>query len=1274
MIKNSIFSFLLWLIIQPIYAQNLAVGAFHTIAIKSDGSLWAWGDNSSGQLGDGTTASKQVPTRIGNSNDWKKVFVYSDGSNKAIYRCFAIKNDGSLWAWGNNSSGQLGDGTGINKFTPTRIGTSNDWETIAIGYFSTIGLKSDGSLWVWGWNAFGTFGDPSFNSSYVPVRMGTDTNWESVTSGFDHVSAIKTDGSLWVWGRGYKGSLGLNWPVFTTATQFTPARVGNSNDWKIVSADNSNTFAVKDDGSLWAWGNNESGQLGDGTKIDRQIPTRIGNDSDWESINGASGSPTALKSDGSLWAWGLNDFGQLGDGTTIAKLVPTKIQNANDWSVVVNGGGGTRAIKNDGSLWVWGVNNVGQLGDGTTIDQKSPKNLNFFLFTPFPPTGQASQTVCDQSTLSALSVTGTAIQWYETATGGQALASTTKLENNRTYYASQTLNGLESTARFGVTVTLSIPTASITASGPTVFCSGVSVTLTANSGSSYLWSTGATTRSITVSTPGNYTVTVTNANGCSVTSAATEVTLLPSASITASGPTTFCWGLGNKVILTANEGTAYLWSNGATTRSIEVFDSGNHWVDVTNSNGCTTRAFITTTVTVDNSLSATISPSGSTTICQGSKVTLTASEGSSYLWSTGATTRSIEVSTAGSYTVWVTNANGCSARSPATSVTVTQLPNLFISAAGPTTFCLGDAVFLTASTDGTYLWSNGATTKSINASSSGNYTVTVTCANGCSATSPAIAVTVNQVAATISASGSTSLCQGGKVTLTASEGSSYLWSNGATTRSIEVSTAGNYTVRVTNANGCSATSPATAVTVNSLPTAAITATGATTFCQGGKVTLTASEGSSYLWSNGATTRSIEVSTAGNYTVRVTNANGCSATSPATAVTVNSLPTAAITASGLTTFCQGGKVTLTASEGSSYLWSTGATTRSIEVSTAGNYTVTVTNANGCSATSTATAVTVSAFPVATITAAGPTTITQTGNVVLNANTGTGFSYQWYKGGLAINAATNSTYTATTSGSYTVKVTNATGCETLSAATLVKMVFVLPATNYQLNISGETCRSSDNGKVSITAVQNLSYTATISRAGQALKTANFNTTTELTSLAAGNYTLCITVAGQAEYKQCYDITITEPQDLSVYSAVNLVTNTVDLNMNGSDTYTITLNGKTYTSTSPRMSLALHAGLNKITVQASQACQGVYTEEIYVDEQVALYPNPFSSTLNLKIENQEDKELTISVLNGAGATVYQAKHRVSNNLISLDLSKLESGYYVVVIGKQTYKVIKK
>jgi hypothetical protein len=581
-----------------------------------------------------------------------------------------------------------------------------------------------------------------------------------------------------------------------------------------------------------------------------------------------------------------------------------------------------------------------------------------------------------------------------------------------------------------VTVTVSpLPSATITASGPTTFCAGGSVTLTASSGgSSYLWSTGATTQAITVNSSGNYSVTVTDANGCSATSTPRSVTVnpLPSVSVTASGPTTFC--AGGAVTLSATGSTgSYLWSTGARTQSITVSTSGSYSVNLIDANGCSVNS-APTTVTVNALPTATITASGPTTFCAGGSVTLTASSGASYAWSNGATTQSITVNSSGNYSVTVTDANGCSATSSATAVTVNALPSATITASGPTTFCAGGSVTLTASSGASYAWSNGATTQSITVSASGNYSVTVTGANGCSATSSATAVTVNALpSATITASGPTTFCAGGSVTLTASSSVSYAWSNGATTQSITVNSPGNYSVTVTDANGCSATSSATAVTVNPLPSAAITPSGSTTFCAGGSVILTGSDGASWLWSNGATTQSITVNSSGSYSVTVTGTNGCSATSSATAVTVNALPSATITPSGPTTFCAGGSVTLTASSGASYAWSNGATTQSITVNSSGNYSVTVTGANGCSATSAATTVTANALPSAAITPSGPTTFCAGGSVTLTAPSSA--SYAWS------NGATTQSITVNSAGDYSVTVTDANGCSGSSGVTTV-----------------------------------------------------------------------------------------------------------------------------------------------------------------------------------------------------------------------------------------------
>ncbi|HRC16346.1 MAG TPA: hypothetical protein PLY25_11750, partial [Bacteroidia bacterium] len=312
------------------------------------------------------------------------------------------------------------------------------------------------------------------------------------------------------------------------------------------------------------------------------------------------------------------------------------------------------------------------------------------------------------------------------------------------YTCTATTAGGSATAA-AVNVIVTTPTqATITASGSTSFCSGGSVTLTASTGTSYMWSTGATSNAITTSSPGTYTVTITN-NGCqSTTNKVVTVYALPTATITANGSTNL--QQGGSVQLTASSagsGGSYLWSTGATTQSITVSTAGNYTVKVTNSNGCSNTS-APMTVTVNSSFQPTITVSGSLSFCSGGNVKLTATKGSSYLWSTGATTRKITVTTAGSYAVTVTQfTTGYVGTSSVVNVNVMPAPSATITASGSTTICQGSSVTLTSSNGANYLWSNGSTSQSISASTAGNYIVTVTGSNGCTKSSSATAVVVN---------------------------------------------------------------------------------------------------------------------------------------------------------------------------------------------------------------------------------------------------------------------------------------------------------------------------------------------------------------------------------------------------------------------------------------------------------------------------------------------------------------------------------------------------
>jgi hypothetical protein len=578
-----------------------------------------------------------------------------------------------------------------------------------------------------------------------------------------------------------------------------------------------------------------------------------------------------------------------------------------------------------------------------------------------------------------------------------------------------------------LTVTITAPAVAptITVSGSLTFCQGGSATLTSSALTGNLWSNGATTRAITVTATGNYSV-IYNNGGCdSAPSAITTVTVNPlpaTPTISASGSTTLCTG-GN-VVLTSSSATGNTWSTGATTQSITVSASGNYSVKVNNGT-CTSATSEVTTVTV-NTIPArpTVTVTGTTTFCQGGSVILTSSATTGNLWSNGETTQAITVTASGAYNVTAT-VNGCTSTASANrTITVTPLPATpTISATGSTTFCMGGSVVLTSSSATGNTWSNGAITQSITVSTSGTYTVRVTSGSCTSLVSEGTVVTVNAIPTTptISTSGTTTFCAGGSVVLTSSATTGNVWSTGATTQSITVSAAGIYSV-VVSSNGCSsATSADTVVTVVTNPILIITNPPAVCVPNTVDITIPAltagstTGGTLTYYTNAATTTPLinptAIAVSGTYYIK--NANGtCSDVKPVI-VTITPLPlTPTVTVGSATTFCTGGTIVLTSSATTGNVWSTGATTQSITVSAAGNYSVAVSN-NGCtSATSADTFVTVNALPNDQITQ----------NLGVVTATQTGATYQWYScPNSLIVGATNQTYIPSVIGDYKVEVT-------------------------------------------------------------------------------------------------------------------------------------------------------------------------------------------------------------------------------------------------------------
>jgi len=406
----------------------VSAGASHSVAIKSDGSLWAWGSNNAGQIGNGKSGWDEVELRPVKIMD--NVIQVSAGG----FHTMAIKNDGSLWAWGRNEYGQIGNGkTGNGNFIyetkPIKI--MDDVKQVSAGEVYTLAIKSDGSLWAWGSNRQGYLGDGTMtyiekdeNNNYLknadgsfkwvyndkskPVKIMDDV--KQVSAGGMHSMAIKNDGSLWVWGDKTFGMLGN----YESAKEYwdDPDREGNiltpvnvMNDVKQVILGLQCSFVIKNDDSLWAMGANAFGQFGDGNIQSAYLfPGKIMDNV--KQVAAGSTYTMVIKTDGNLWACGDNGFGQIGDGT-ISGFYPNKdgVQeyvNNNKLSFVKIMDGvaqvstspsshHTLAIKNDGTLWAWGGNQSGQIGDGTketynfetkTLDNQKISPVNITTDTP----------------------------------------------------------------------------------------------------------------------------------------------------------------------------------------------------------------------------------------------------------------------------------------------------------------------------------------------------------------------------------------------------------------------------------------------------------------------------------------------------------------------------------------------------------------------------------------------------------------------------------------------------------------------------------------------------------------------------------------------------------------------------------------------------------------------------------------------------------------------------------------------------------------------------
>ena len=602
-------------------------------------------------------------------------------------------------------------------------------------------------------------------------------------------------------------------------------------------------------------------------------------------------------------------------------------------------------------------------------------------------------------------------------------------------------------------------------------CVGGSTSLTADAGFSlYNWTPGGqTTPSITVTTDGVYTVTALDVNGC-LGSASVTVTEIPEPVPSISGTDPFC--PGTESLLTTDPGYAhYQWNIGGTDQTRTITEAGTYAVTVTDANGCSGSA----EVSVNTTPLPNPSIFGDTEFCEGGSASISVGSGlPGYEWSTGDAGTTITVTDAGQYCITITDANGCTG-SGCVDIIAHSLPEPIID--GELIICNGSPTILNVAAGfDAYIWSDGTTINEITASTADTYCVTVTDGNGCEG-SACVDVTENSIIEP-AISGNLAICSGAETTLSTDAGfTDYIWNGGETINEITVSTANDYCVTVTDANGCTGTA---CVTVENNDNPVPTITGNAAICGGASTVLaTAQAYDTYLWSDASDLSEISVTAAGNYCVTVTDSGGCTGSN---CIEVVILPPITANITGDTEICEGETGTLTADAGfSEYIWESGETTADISVSAADTYCVTVTDADGCTTSACADVI---VNPAPTVAIAGELTFCEDGSTALTADAGFD-EYAWTGGG------TDQSATFDASGNYCVTVTDGNACTATACVNLA--VNPLP----QPEIDGE-----------LDYCEGASTTLSLTQIYETYEWSDASLTDQITVTTAGNY--CVTVS--------------------------------------------------------------------------------------------------------------------------------------------------------------------
>jgi len=348
---------------MPAVRPMVVAGRIFSVALRNDGTVWSWGSNSSGSLGRGNTTNSNTAVPVQGLTD-----AVAIAGGHALH-ALALRQNGTVVAWGRNFNGELGDGTTTQRNSPVPVQNLTNVIAIAVGgNISTNGhslaLRNDGTVWAWGVNNAGQLGNATTIQSTVPVQVQNLNNVIAIAAGSQYSLALRNDGTVWAWGMNTSGQLGNGTNVSST----TPVQVQGINNVTAISARSDHSMALRNDGTVWTWGNNGSGRLGNGLTTNSNIPVQALGLSNMTSVSAGTSNSFAIRNDGTTWAWGNTPLGNGGTGST----VPIQINNLNNVTMISSRSTHNLAIRDDGYVLAWHCNCTGELGDGTTTTRMTP--------------------------------------------------------------------------------------------------------------------------------------------------------------------------------------------------------------------------------------------------------------------------------------------------------------------------------------------------------------------------------------------------------------------------------------------------------------------------------------------------------------------------------------------------------------------------------------------------------------------------------------------------------------------------------------------------------------------------------------------------------------------------------------------------------------------------------------------------------------------------------------------------------------------------------------